>query len=391
MCYSKDINKFCPKDAAQIKVGLNFLYLLPGIVGGTETYGVGLLRALAKVSNPSWYWVFVNKETIASGLFREKGWHVVPCSVPARLRAVRYAWEQVLLPFQTRKHHLNLLHSLGYVQPLKLSCKSVVTIHDLNFYNIKMSPFRRAVLQYFVSRSAMSADHIITVSEFSKKQIVEFLGVPPEKVTVTYNAVKEKLSNAVKLEELEERYNAKQPYIFGLSSPSPHKNIANLVRAFALLKQRKDTRNLKLILSGRLPKGSSDLTKALNDTSNSVRDDIIFTGYVSDAMLTSLYLYAEVFVFPSLYEGFGIPIIEAFSCGAPVVCSKMAAIPEVAGDAALYFDPYNVEEMADAIGTVLSKTTLREELVNKGKARAKLFTWEKVAEQTLAVYQKLLS
>lgn len=376
-----------------MRIGLNLLFLLPGVVGGTETHAMGLMRAIAKLSNEFQYWVFINREVHTLDLFHEVSWHNVVCQVPARPQALRYGWEQLALPFEVKKHHLSLLHSLGYVQPLRLPCKSVVTIHDLNFYNIGhlMSPFRRAVLQYFVSRSAMSADHIITVSEFSKKQIVEFLGVPPEKVTVTYNAVKEKLSNAVKLEELEERCNAKQPYIFGLSSPSPHKNIANLVRAFALLKQRKDTRNLKLILSGHLPKGSSDLTKALNDTSNSVRDDIIFTGYVSDAMLTSLYLYAEVFVFPSLYEGFGIPIIEAFSCGAPVVCSKMAAIPEVAGDAALYFDPYNVEEMADAIGTVLSNATLREELVNRGKARVKLFTWEKAAEQTLAVYQKLLS
>lgn len=387
MCYSKDINKFCPKDAAQIKVGLNFLYLLPGIVGGTETYGVSLLRALAKVSNPSWYWVFVNKETMASGLFREKGWHVVPCSVPARLRAVRYAWEQFLLPLQTRKHHLDLLHSLGYVQPLKLSCKSVVTIHDLNFYNIKMSPLRKAVLQYFVLRSAKTADHIITISEFSKKQIVELLGVSPEKVTVTYNAPKERTVRQIDFKELERRYNINQPYILALSSPSPHKNIGNLIRAFNLFKQHEGS-GLKLVLAGHRPRDGGELARAVQESG--FRDDVVFTGYVPDEVIASFYENAEAFVFPSTYEGFGIPILEAFSYGTPVICSRAAAIPEVAGDAACYFDPLNPEDMADAIFSVLANEKLRKDLINKGKARVSMFTWEETAKRTLSVYHKVI-
>ena len=297
-----------------------------------------------------------------------------------------------MLPRKVKSLQINLLHSLGYVQPLRLPCKSVVTIHDLNFYNIghMMSKTKRIALQFFVTRSAKAADHIITVSEFSKKQIVEILGVPPEKVTVTYNAMKERPYHLVEFEELKSKYNIRQPYIFGLSSPSPHKNIANLVRGFALLKQR-GANDLKLVLAGHLPKGSNDLTKALDDVNIRVREDIIFVGYVPDSVLLSLYSYAEAFVFPSLYEGFGIPILEAFSCGTPVVCSKMAAIPEVAGDASLYFDPHNIEEIADAILKVLIDGSLRNELIERGKSRLELFSWEKTAEQTLAVYKKVLS
>jgi len=265
----------------------------------------------------------------------------------------------------------------------------VVTIHDLNFYNIGhlMPRTRRLVLRYFVTRSARTADHVITVSEFSKEQIVELLGVLPEKVTVTYNTVKERPTYAVELEELERRYNVRQPYILGLSSPSPHKNIANLVRAFALLKQR-EAEKLRLVLAGHLPRGSTDLSRVLNDAN--VHDSVVFTGYVPDAVLPSLYAHAEALVFPSIYEGFGIPILEAFSYGTPVVCSKVAAIPEVAGDAAIYFDPHNIEEMADAIFAVLNNDALREELVSRGKARVQLFTWEKAAERTLAVYRRVL-
>ncbi len=375
-----------------MKIGLNLLFLLPNVVGGTESYAISLINALIRIDEQNDYFVFTNQESTNLSLPTSKRISRVPCQVYATNRASRYAWEQLILPRKVKSLQINLLHSLGYVQPLRLPCKSVVTIHDLNFYNIghMMSKTKRIALQFFVTRSAKAADHIITVSEFSKKQIVEILGVPPEKVTVTYNAMKERPYHLVEFEELKSKYNIRQPYIFGLSSPSPHKNIANLVRGFALLKQR-GANDLKLVLAGHLPKGSNDLTKALDDVNILVREDIIFVGYVPDSVLPSLYSYAEAFVFPSLYEGFGIPILEAFSCGTPVVCSKMAAIPEVAGDASIYFDPHNIEEMADAILKVLIDGSLRNELIERGKSRLKLFSWEKTAEQTLAVYKKVLS
>ncbi|MGI6775663.1 glycosyltransferase family 4 protein [Acetomicrobium sp.] len=375
-----------------MRIGLNLLFLLPGVVGGTESYAISLINALTRIDEQSEYFVFTNQESTNLSIPASKRINSVSCNVFATNRASRYAWEQLILPRKVKSLQIELLHSLGYVQPLRLPCKSVVTIHDLNFYNIghMMSKTKRIALQFFVTRSAKAADHIITVSEFSKKQIVEILGVPPEIVTVTYNAMKERPYHLVEFEELKSKYNIRQPYIFGLSSPSPHKNIANLVWGFAHLKQR-GANDLKLVLAGHLPKGSNDLTKALDDVNIRVREDIIFVGYVPDSVLPSLYSYADAFVFPSLYEGFGIPILEAFSCGTPVVCSKMAAIPEVAGDASIYFDPHNIEEMADAILKVLIDGSLRNELIERGKSRLKLFSWEKTAEQTLAVYKKVLS
>lgn len=369
-----------------MRIGINLLSLLPGIVGGGETYAVSLLEALARISDPSQYVIFINRETHASNLFGEGEWSTVTCPINAMFRPVRYVWEQLALPLQAKKYRLDLLHSLGNMQPLRLQCKSVVTIHDLNFHNVAhlMSPTRRAMLRYHVTQSASAADHIITVSEFSKRQIVELLGVSPDKVTVTHNAVKQRPTHMVDVELLKQKYGIKQPYIIALSSQSPHKNMSKLVNAFTLLKQRRGD-GLKLVLVGHRPHKSGDLTRALNESS--ARDAVIFTGYVPDADLASLYAHAEAFVFPSIYEGFGIPILEAFTYGTSVVCSKAASIPEVAGDAALYFDPHNIEEMAKAIDTVLSDDALREDLICKGKTRAKLFTWENAAKRTLDIYK----
>ena len=372
-----------------MRIGLNLLYLLPGVVGGTETYAVSLLQALAKLSYPAYYWLFINRETSWYGLFGEQEWNTIVCRVPAKLRLLRYAWEQFVLPLQVKRLRLDLVHSLGYVQPLRLPCKSIVTIHDLNFLNIghTMPLSRRLALRFFVTQSAKVADHIITVSEFSKKQIVEVLRVPPEKVMVTYNAVKKIAERPSDLNELAKKYRIVQPYILGLSSQSPHKNIAGLIKAFELLKG-KGYRDLKLVLAGHRSARVTELEQVLLRTP--FRDDIFFTGYVPDRVLAGLYTHAEVFVFPSFYEGFGIPILEAFLYGAPVACSKVAALPEIAGNAAMYFDPNNIESMANVLDYLLTHEDYRKVLITRGKERVALFTWEETARKTLAVYKRVL-
>ena len=372
-----------------MRIGVNLLYLLPNVVGGTQSYATGLLEAFCKIAISSEFFLFVNTETYRSGLFRKGDWHVVHCPVPASYRFVRYGWEQFILPHQIKRYRIELLHSLGYVQPLRLPCKSVVTIHDLNFLNIgHMMPWsRKTALQFFVKQSAKAADHIITVSEFSKKQIVEVLGIPPEKVTVTYNAVKEVPKNPADFEEITQRYGITKPYILGLSSQSPHKNVTSLVKAFEVLK-RQGYSDLKLVLAGHLPVGTSDLKHAVQESK--ARKDIFFTGYVPDRILAALYAHAEVFVFPSFYEGFGIPVLEAFLYGTPVACSKVAALPEIAGDAALYFDPNNLQEMTNVIDYLLTHEDERRALVERGKKRVTLFTWEETARRTLDVYRRVL-
>jgi len=370
-----------------MRIGLNLLYLLPGIVGGTEKYATGLLQALDSISPSEEFWLFVNKETDSHHLFQSGNWRIVTCPVYAISRIIRYIWEQIGLPFQVKKHCPDLLHSLGYVQPLHLPCKSVVTIHDLHFRNIGnfMSPIRRALLRYFITQSAKRADHIITVSKYSKRQIVELLGVHPKKVTVTYNAVRP--LRPVSFEKLGQQYGIHRPYIFALSSPSPHKNLGNLIKAFALLKQR-GFEKFKLVLSGHKPNNSETLNRAIHELK--LNNEIVFTGYVPENVLAGLYNHAKIFVFPSLYEGFGIPVLEAFLYETPVACSRVAALPEIAGNAAHYFDPKNIEEIAGVIGRILCNENLRTSLIEKGKKRVTQFTWEETARRTIEVYKKVI-
>lgn len=371
-----------------MRIGLNLLFLLPGVVGGTETYAVSLIEALARIDERNEYYVFTNRESLALVLPTSPCVHRVPCPISATSRFARYVWEQVHLPRLVRSLQLDLLHSLGYVQPLFVPTRSVVTIHDLNFHNLRehLPLKKRLALRFFVSQGAKRADHVLTVSEFSRNQIVEVLKVAPQKVTVTYNAPKGRAPGVVSREGLAARYGVRSPYIMGLSSLSPHKNMPNLIRAFAHLKER-GFADLQLLLAGHRPSGDSWGDTGLGDLK--AGSEVIFTGHVPDPVLASLYTHAALFVFPSLYEGFGIPVLEAFSYGVPVVCSSAAALPEVAGDAAVLFDPHDPRAMADAIATVLTDGVLARDLLERGRERVKLFGWDITARKTLEVYDML--
>lgn len=372
-----------------MRIGINLLYLLPGVVGGTETYALSLLKALGRMDRQNEYFVFLNRESAGLELPVQPNFKKVVCPVPAKFRAVRYLWEQCVLPFQARKYRLDLLHSLGYVQPLLLPCPSVVTIHDLNFYNLRpfFSPTKRITLRFFVTRSAKMADHVITISEFSKSQLREILGIPRDKVTVTYCANKERKVDVLSFTKLSQHYSIQKPYILGLSSVSPHKNMLALIKAFALVKGEGFT-NLHLVLAGRPPRDKTCLDALIKE--KKLQNDVVLTGYVPDEVLPSLYAHAEVFVFPSFYEGFGIPVLEAFTNGTPVALSNVASLPEVAGDAASYFDPRDTEEIAGTIVHILQDKALQARLVLKGKERAKLFTWERTAQRTLETYERVI-
>jgi glycosyltransferase involved in cell wall biosynthesis len=373
-----------------MRVGLNLLYLRPGIVGGTESYATGLIYELKRRLNGKKLWIFINEETKDARLFIDKNINIINCPVPAKMSFLRYFYEQFILPFQIKIIGLDLLHSLGYVQPFYVPCKSVVTIHDLNYMNIGeyMSPLRRNILKYFIAQSAKRSDHIITISNFSKSQIVRALNIPPRKITVTYNSIKKRPDLPLEFQAIAKIYGIRKPYLFALGSSSPHKNIEKLVEAFLILK-RKGRVEGQLVISGHIPEMKNNIAPLVKKMR--LENDIITTGYIPDSHLVVLYKNAEVFVFPSLYEGFGIPVLEAFYYGAPVACSNVSAIPEIAGDAAVYFNPKDVYDIANAIDLLLKDKNKRLELVSKGRARLNLFTWEKAADITLKVYHDVLN
>lgn len=366
-----------------MRIGLNLLYLLPGVVGGTETYAAGLLAGLAKTDRQDEFFVFVNKEAENWPLPAAENFTRVACPVRAVSRARRYFFEQTYLPKWLKTRRIDLVHSLGYVGPHFCPCPSVVTIHDLNYraFGKTMSLQRKLALEFFVKCSARRAKGIIAVSEFGREEIVRTFGVDIAKIFVTYEAPHVVETEPMNFGKVLSKYGIKQPYIVAFSSSSPHKNIPRLIQAFA--RARNDF-NLphQLVMIGHLPAGEQNFLDM---------PGLVFTGYVDGPQKWTLLRGAEMLVFPSTYEGFGLPVLEAQQAGVPVLCSNAASLPEVAGEAAVYFDPLSVDEIAKGIGQAANDSGLREKLKQKGQENVGRFSWETTARKTLEVYEKALN
>ena len=368
-----------------MRIGINLLYLLPGVVGGTETYAEGLLAGFAQLNLQDEFVVFVNRESANWPLPFAPNFTRVVCPVDATSRGKRYLFEQFRLSRLLRLHGVDVVHSLGYVCPLLAPCPSVVAIHDLNYCVVgdEMPIARRLGLSFFVKKSAHRADHITALSSFSRSQIVRFLGVSESKVTVLGAAARlenDSPDDAAVLEPL----GIGSPYIIAFSSQSPHKNIPLLLQAFALARQHYGLTH-HLVLVGHIP-GNAHFRSLVERDDESVR----FTGYLGDSALAAVLRGAQLLVFPSLYEGFGLPVLEAMEVGVPVVCSNVASLPEVAGSASIMFDPFSVEEMASAIVKVAQDPEMQGYLRRKGFENCKRFSWIRSACKAMEVYRALV-
>jgi glycosyltransferase involved in cell wall biosynthesis len=366
-----------------MKIGINLLYLLPGVVAGTETYAAGLLYGLAEIDWRNEYVVFVNRESESWPLPGAVNFTRVVCPVRAAGRASRYLFEQVRLPRLLAQYHIDVVHSLGYVGPLVAPCPSVVTIHDLNYITLRhtMPGVKRTVLHFFSIQSARRANHVITVSDFSKREICRTIKLNPGKITVTHEgAMRDGASNSSEnWMELTRRYRIREPYVVAFGGRTLHKNIPHLIRAFALVK---DGFPHSLVLIGHIPSNVDLATE-----SKEIRDRVTLTGYVPEEHILPLLSHADLFVLPSLYEGFGLPVLEAQQAAVAVACSTAGSLPEVGGDGAIYFDPASVEQIADTIRRCLADATLRSQLILKGRENLARFSWDKTARETLSVYQ----
>lgn len=371
-----------------MRIGLNLLYLIPGVVGGTETYATGLLRGLATTSGADEFLVFLNRESATWPLPEAPNFHRVVCPTSAGRQGVRYAYEQSRFVRLLREHRLDLVHSFGYVAPLRAPCPSVVTIHDLNYraFGDRMPLVRRLALAFFARKSARRASRVLTVSEFSRREILDAYRLPPERVVVTHNAPRDWNDGLGEGEAAlpPGLVEAGSPYIVAFSSTSPNKNIPRLLEAFARAREQYRLPH-RLVLVGRSAAGNvAEMPTRLNGA-------VRFTGYLSDSALRAVLAGAQLLAFPSLYEGFGLPVVEAMTLGVPVVCSDRASLPEVAGDAAVFFDPSSTEEMAHKLALVARDAALRAELIEKGYANVGRFSWQATARRTLQVYREVVA
>jgi glycosyltransferase involved in cell wall biosynthesis len=300
--------------------------------------------------------------------------------------------EQWQIPRAARS--ADLLHCPHYNVPCFYGGKLVVTIHDLT--HIMDRTFRRTLASLVYARPMLAiatrkADHIIADSEFTKRQIVARLRVAPEKVAVIYLGVSPYFRARNHEEAFQEASSALQlqrPYILYVGMLKPHKNIPTLIRAFALLRERRKLEH-QLVIVGDDPKWKEGLVSLCSQLG--IAGHVSFFPRLAHAILPQVYAGADLMVMPSFIEGFGLPVLEAMACGTAVVCSRAASLPEVAGDAAEYFEPSNVEDLAAGLERVLGSREFREMLRRKGLERVKLFSWHECARRTLDVCRKVLN
>ncbi|MFA6002294.1 MAG: glycosyltransferase family 1 protein, partial [Thermoleophilia bacterium] len=273
----------------------------------------------------------------------------------------------------------------------RLPCPCVMTLHDIilvRLANDYYSPTRARMYERRLLSKVNEADHIITVSGFSKKDLCDWSGIDPDKVSVVYNGVSgqfRKVTDPDTLDAVRRRYRLPKRFVFCVGSTEPRKNIRRAIEAFAQL--RRVRADIQMVVAGvdycRVTPGEAFDGLDL--------DGVVLAGYVQDVDLPAIYSMADLFFFPSLYEGFGLPPLEAMACGTPVITSSKSSIPEVVGDAAVLVDPRKPGEMAGALEMVLSSGGMREELISKGLARVSDFSWEKTAQQTREIYARIVN
>jgi glycosyltransferase involved in cell wall biosynthesis len=366
-----------------MRIGLNLLFLLPGIVGGTESYATALIEELALLDSVNEYLLFLNAESASLPLVLGRNARRVACPVHATRRGARYAWEQLALPSLLRRESVDLVHSLGYVGPLAAPCPQVVTIHDLNYRDpaVSMAWHKRRILGGFVETVAVRAAHILTMSEFSKRQIVEQLGIPAEKVTTSHLGPRRQVRPP---DEGTLAWNGvtDDPYVVVFSGSAIHKNIPRLIAAFGQIAQRAPHR---LVVIGHLPSdGCVQHAIAVNQLS----ERVTLTGYLPESEVARALAGADALVFPSLYEGFGLPILDAQAARVPVACSSAGSLPEVAGEGAVVFDPLTVDSIAETVLSILTDRALHDKLVCLGQKNVTRFSWRTTAQTTLGIYER---
>ncbi len=370
------------------------LFFIPGRVGGSETYIRNLIAKLAEIDRENEYFIFTNRENFNEFKIDKPNFHKVLCPINASFKPGRILWEQFILPFQTMKYKIDILFSAGYTTPVLTKCKQVVAIYDLNYHH-HPEDFSRLELVFWkilIPLSAKVADKIIVLSNNSKRDIENVLDVESGKVIPIYLAANI-FSNTAgwteeKVGEVKKKYKIDKDYILSVAAFHPHKNLYRLIEAYKILKDRYGSGH-KLVLVGMKARASKAVEDAIKGMS--LEKDVIFTGWIPVEDIPILYKGAAVFVFPSLFEGFGIPPIEAMTCGTPVAVSNATSLPEVVGEAGLFFNPLDIEDIAEKIFKIISDDSIREGLIKKGFEQAKKFSWEKTTRQTLDVFKSIMS
>jgi glycosyltransferase involved in cell wall biosynthesis len=357
-----------------IRIGVNALYLIPGGVGGTEIYLRSLLRALAQIDSRNRYFIFTNRETSPDLVPQCNNFTYVPQYVRATFRSGRLLWEQTLLPLRAARLKLNVLLNPGFTAPVFSPCPQVTVFHDLQH---KRHPeyfrwFDRPFWNFFLFCSAHISQSLIAISGATAADLRKYYGLPETKIRVVPLGADPEFFSLVSRRRPE-------PFLLTVSTLHPHKNLDALLRAFAIF--RTTHPGFRLIVCGM--KGF--VTGPLRQLRRSLdlEDSVEFPGWIPREDLHDLYTRAWAFVYPSLFEGFGLPVVEALAAAIPLACSAIEPIASIAANAALLFDPHDIRSMTEAMTHITDDVALRERLASAGPLRASHFSWTATAEATL--------
>jgi glycosyltransferase involved in cell wall biosynthesis len=355
-----------------------------------ELYGVGnyiknLVRALSRIDGDNEYVLFASGENAChlQGLGRNFSVEMAPAN-----RVVRLAWEQSVLPLRLKQKDISIYHGATFVTPLVKSCCHVVSVHDMTFHLVpeRHSLHKRVYFRSMVPAAIRRSDRVIAVSESTKRDLLKIVRTDEKKVCVIHHGVDaqfQPITDEEKLARIREKYNLRRKFILFVGVIEPRKNLETLVEAYLA---DSISGEFDLVLAGSLGWGYTKLKQKISDARR--EHCIRMPGYIADGDLPALYSGATAFVYPSLYEGFGLPVLEAMACGIPVITSSVSSLPEIAGDAAILVDPHDTSALAWALQKILKDDRLREDLSRRGRQRAQLFSWEQTARKTLEVYRR---
>jgi glycosyltransferase involved in cell wall biosynthesis len=373
-------------------IGLNLLYLVPGEVGGTEIYARSLVGALA-AARADWRWLVYCGPDALEALQSER-WpasvRLVPSPRPSAEKASRAALELSWLAWRAARDGVQLLHSLGTTSPFVTRCPRVVTVHDLIYlhYPETFPRAARIALRALVGPGARRADRVIADSQAAKDDIAAQLGVPADRIDVAHLGCSTPRIDGTPEAELRGRLGlGDQRICLCVSAALVHKNLDALIHAFARIAAVRT--DLALVIAGHAGREHDRLRALADGTGHGPR--VVLTGWISDSDLEGLYALATCCAYPSLLEGFGLPVLEAMARGVPIACSDASSLPEVAGDAADLFDGRDIASIARAIERLADDPAHVRELVARGFRRVGGFTWGRCAAATLASYGRALA
>jgi glycosyltransferase involved in cell wall biosynthesis len=373
----------------ETRIGINAHLLSPKSGyrrAGIHQYIAQLLRHLPRLNGRTEYLIYTQDN---NAIPRRAGNRIIPSSLPTEKRLFRILWEQSAWPIQAARVGVDLLHSMAFVTPILTRIPTIVTVYDLSFVHFpeKFPTSQRLYLQTQTARSVKQAQRVITISEATRKDLYRHFNVPLEKIDVIFPGVEPHYQQLPQesLNTFRDEKNLHKPFILHVGTLQPRKNIPVLLEALAALKNQ----DIELILAGGKGWLYDQIFSQIKDLG--LADQVRFTGYVRDEELPFWYNAAKVLVFPSVYEGFGMPIIEAMACGTPVIAAHTSSIPEAGGEAALYFEPHDVEKLTQQLAEIFENDDLLHNMRQSGFMQSRKFSWERAGSETVRIYADVLA